>query len=78
MRPVWYSAQSPLYFLATAFLSGAVAAVLITYLAHGFKQENMSEGVRKLMKGAMPNVVSRLARSGDPVRRGSDLHWALE
>ena len=27
-------------------------------LAHGFKQENMSEGVRKLMKGAMPNVVA--------------------
>ncbi len=58
MRPIWYSAQSPLYFLATAFLSGAVAAVLITYLAHGFKQENMSEGVRELMKGAMPNVVA--------------------
>jgi molybdopterin-containing oxidoreductase family membrane subunit len=56
MRPVWYSAQSPLYFLATAFLSGVVAAVLITYLAHGFKQENMSQGLRNVMGDAMPKV----------------------
>ena len=55
MRPFWYGPLIPLYFLLTAALSGAAFAILITYLAYG-SQAAMPEGVRALMRGAMPKV----------------------
>jgi len=56
MRPFWYDGLLPIYFLATAFLSGVAFAVLISYIAYGLDQDNMPERVRSLMTGAMPKL----------------------
>lgn len=50
MRPMWYGPMIPLYFLATAALSGTVFAIAVTYLAYGNEQA-MPENVRSLMRG---------------------------
>lgn len=56
MRPFWYDGLVPMYFLVTAALSGAAFAILFTYLAYGFSQDNMPADTRALMVGAMPKV----------------------
>lgn len=56
MRPFWYDGLVPMYFLVTAALSGAAFAILFTYLAYGFSQDNMPAETRALMVGAMPKA----------------------
>ena len=56
MRPFWYDGLVPMYFLVTAALSGAAFAILFTYLAYGFSQDNMPADTRALMVGAMPKA----------------------
>jgi molybdopterin-containing oxidoreductase family membrane subunit len=56
MRPFWYGGFIPVYFLASAFLSGLAFAVLVTYLAYGFRQDNMPSSVRALLTGAFPKL----------------------
>lgn len=46
-RPYWYGAQLPIYFLTSAFLSGAAAAVLFNHLAYKIRGREMSEAVVK-------------------------------
>lgn len=56
MRPMWYDAMLPIYFLATAALSGGAFAVFFTYMAFGFSQERMPDKLRALASGALPKV----------------------
>jgi len=53
-RPFWYGSQLPVYFLTSAFLSGAAATVLFTNLAYKMRGEEMSkdtfEGVQSASK----------------------------
>lgn len=51
-RPYWYGAQLPIYFLMSAFLSGAAAAILFNYLAYKIRNEKMDEHVAKAMASA--------------------------
>jgi molybdopterin-containing oxidoreductase family membrane subunit len=64
MRPVWYGSLIPLYFLTTAFLSGIAFAVMVTYISHGFNQDNMPEHLRGLMRGAMPKLFATVLGIG--------------
>lgn len=41
-RPFWYGSQLPIFFLASALLSGAAAVVLFTYYAHMLQGRRMS------------------------------------
>jgi Ni/Fe-hydrogenase subunit HybB-like protein len=56
MRPFWYDGMLPLYFLATAALSGIAFAVLITGLAHGFEARRMGSALRALMADRVPRI----------------------
>lgn len=51
-RPYWYGAQTPIYFLTAAFLSGAAAAVLFNFLAYRIRGEQMSTPVFLAVKSA--------------------------
>jgi len=51
-RPYWYGGQLPIYFLTSAFLSGAAAAVFINHMAYKLRGEEMSEAVRLGVKSA--------------------------
>ncbi len=51
-RPYWYGAQLPIYFLTSAFLSGAAAAVLFNFLAYKIRGEKMSKAVHLGVKSA--------------------------
>ncbi len=42
-RPFWYGSQLPVYFLASAFLSGAAAIVLFTHFAYKMRGAEMSK-----------------------------------
>jgi len=41
-RPFWYGSQLPVYFLCSAFMSGAAALILFTHLAHKMRGEEMT------------------------------------
>jgi len=40
-RPFWYGSQLPIFFLASAFLSGAAAIVLFTHCAYGLRKQSL-------------------------------------
>ena len=42
-RPFWYGSQLPIFFLASAFLSGAAAIVLFTHCAHAIRGHKLGE-----------------------------------
>lgn len=56
MRPFWYDGLIPLYFLASAFLSGVAFATLFTHLAYGFDVARMPPAVRALLDGALSKL----------------------
>jgi Ni/Fe-hydrogenase subunit HybB-like protein len=51
-RPLWYGSQLPIYFLASAFLSGAAAILLFTHLAHKIRGQQMSHDTFEGMQSA--------------------------
>ncbi|NTV14881.1 MAG: polysulfide reductase NrfD [Desulfobulbaceae bacterium] len=51
-HPFWYGAQLPIYFLASAFLSGAAAIILFTHFAHAIRGEKVEGQVLDGMKAA--------------------------
>ncbi|MBI5682620.1 MAG: polysulfide reductase NrfD [Deltaproteobacteria bacterium] len=59
-RPVWYSNFMPIYFLATAFLSGLAFAIFFTHLTYfsfiSLRAE-MPGGVRNLVQGSLPKLL---------------------
>ncbi|NPA95106.1 MAG: polysulfide reductase NrfD [Thermodesulfobacteria bacterium] len=42
-RPFWYGAQLPVYFLCSAFMSGAAAIILFTHLSHRMRGAELDE-----------------------------------
>ena len=56
MRPYWYGAFVPVYFLVTALLSGMAFATLFTYLASGMSTSGFSERKQRLMSTEMPKA----------------------
>ncbi len=60
-RPFWYGAQLPIYFLASAVLSGAAAIIMFTHFAYRIRGENMnsavSEGIRSAGKVATLTLI---------------------
>jgi molybdopterin-containing oxidoreductase family membrane subunit len=42
-RPFWYGSQLPIFFLASALLSGAAAVILFTHYAHVLQKRKMSD-----------------------------------
>ena len=65
MRPLWYDGMISIYFLVMAAVSGGAFAVLFTYVAHDFKQENMPKALRALATGtALPKVFATMIGIG--------------
>ena len=61
MRPMWYGSFTAVYFIITAALSGAAVIVLATYMAYGFRHENMPEPLRGMASGkALAKVFATL------------------
>lgn len=65
MRPLWYDGLISIYFLVMAAVSGGAFAVLFTYVAYDFKQENMPKALRALATGtALPKVFATIIGIG--------------
>ncbi len=56
MRPFWYNGLAPVNFLIAAAVAGVGLAILVSYLAYGFRQEAMPAALRSLLSGAMPGL----------------------
>ncbi|MFN4263338.1 MAG: NrfD/PsrC family molybdoenzyme membrane anchor subunit [Thioalkalivibrionaceae bacterium] len=54
MRPVWYGAATPLYFLVGATVAGFAFAMLFTNLAYRMDQGAMGECTRAVMRDTLP------------------------
>lgn len=59
-HPFWYGSQLPVYFLASAFMSGAAAIVLFTHFAFAIRNEEVDpetftgvQGAAKVMAGVL-------------------------
>ena len=51
-RPFWYGSQLPIFFLASAFLSGAAAIVLFTHLSFALRKSQPGKETREAMQTA--------------------------
>lgn len=51
-RPLWYGSQLPVYFLASAVMTGAAAIILFTNWAYKMRGEEMDQSSLEGMKGA--------------------------
>lgn len=51
-HPFWYGPQLPIYFLASAFMSGAAAIILFTHFAHTIRGEKVEGQVLEGLQGA--------------------------
>lgn len=51
-RPLWYGSQLPIYFLASAVMTGAAAIILFTNWAYKMRGENMDQASLEGMQGA--------------------------
>jgi Ni/Fe-hydrogenase subunit HybB-like protein len=51
-RPFWYGSQMPIYFLASAVMTGAAAIILFTTLAYRLRGEEVSDISRDGLQGA--------------------------
>ena len=56
MRPFWYDPTLPVWFYATAALTGVAALVFFTYLSYGMKLEHMPKALRMDMEGPLPRL----------------------
>lgn len=56
MRPFWSDGLLPAYFLISGVASGTAAAVLFTYMAHGFDADRMPKEVRSLVDGGLSKL----------------------
>ncbi|TVQ73013.1 MAG: polysulfide reductase [Chromatiaceae bacterium] len=57
MRPFWYGSFVPVYFLATAALSGLAFATLFTYFSYGIRTQRMGSSMRMLMEQQLPKAL---------------------
>ena len=51
-RPFWYGSQLPVYFLASAVMTGSAAIILFSNWAYKMRGEEMSESTREGLQGA--------------------------
>ncbi len=51
-RPFWYGAQLPVYFLCSAFMSGAAAIILFTNISARMRGRSLDEGSAKGVRSA--------------------------
>ncbi|MBU0728466.1 MAG: polysulfide reductase NrfD [Proteobacteria bacterium] len=51
-RPFWYGSQLPIYFLASAFMSGAAAIIIFTHFAYKLRGRQMEPAVLKGVQSA--------------------------
>ncbi len=51
-RPFWYGSQLPIFFLASAFLSGASAIIVFTFSAHLLRRTKMNQTTFEGMQAA--------------------------
>jgi molybdopterin-containing oxidoreductase family membrane subunit len=49
-RPIWHGPLMPVYFIASAFLSGAAALLLFTFIAYWLKGKEMEPNVSSAIK----------------------------
>ena len=56
MRPVWFGGSVPLYFLATAAMSGLAFTVIAVVAAYGTDKDRMPTAMRSLVEGPLPVV----------------------
>ncbi|MBA2849693.1 polysulfide reductase NrfD [Thermosulfuriphilus ammonigenes] len=56
-RPFWFGAQLPIYFLASAILSGAAAIIFFTYIGYALRGRELEQDMRRAM-GAAAKVVT--------------------
>ena len=61
MRPFWFDPTLPVWFYATAALSGVAALVFFTYLSYGMDRSGMPEGLRMDLEGPLPKLFLALA-----------------
>lgn len=54
MRPVWYGAATPLYFLIGSVLLGLAIVMLVTHITHRMNPDNMSPATRGLLNSTLP------------------------
>jgi molybdopterin-containing oxidoreductase family membrane subunit len=59
-HPFWYGSQLPVYFLASAFMSGAAAIILFTHFAYSIRKEEIDpetfvglQGAGKVLAGVL-------------------------
>lgn len=58
MRPYWYGGFTPVYFLATAALSGVSMITLFVYLAEGTRIDQQPEARQRLLGTYLPNILA--------------------
>ncbi len=59
-RPFWYGSQLPVYFLASAVMTGSAAIILFSNLAYKMRGEEMSPTTREGLQGAGKVMFSTL------------------
>ncbi|MFZ5774224.1 MAG: NrfD/PsrC family molybdoenzyme membrane anchor subunit [Thermodesulfobacteriota bacterium] len=59
-RPFWYGSQLPVYFLASAVMTGAAAIILFSNWAYKMRGEEMSQSTREGLQGAGKVMFSTL------------------
>lgn len=61
MRPMWYGAFTPIYFMLTAALSGVAAIAVASHMAYGYDRNQMPPSLRQLVGGvAWPTFFATL------------------
>lgn len=56
MRPLWYGGFVPFFFIVSGVMTGAALLMLLVHISYGFKFENMSGDLRKVMTDGLPKV----------------------
>jgi molybdopterin-containing oxidoreductase family membrane subunit len=59
-RPFWYGSQLPVYFLASAVMTGSAAIILFSNWAYKMRGEEMSQSTREGLQGAGKVMFSTL------------------
>ncbi|HIJ89862.1 MAG: polysulfide reductase NrfD [Desulfobulbaceae bacterium] len=59
-RPFWYGSQLPIYFLASAVMTGSAAIILFSGWAYKMRDEEMSQSTREGIQGAGKVMFSTL------------------
>lgn len=56
MRPFWFGGETPVAFLIESFIGGIAFTVFFTYLAYGFSDAGMPDGLKSLLGGPLAKL----------------------